>query len=85
MDSLKILVVDDEVPIRELLKRGLSQLGNFSVEIAGNGSEAVEKIEKDLFDLLKLPLDWRHLLPIFNLVSGQNPQSLRQDFANPIH
>ncbi len=59
MDSLKILVVDDEVPVRELLRRGLAQLGNFSVDIAASGSEAIEKIEKELFDLvltdLKMP------------------------------
>ena len=59
MESLKILVVDDEAPVRELLRRGLSQLGNFSVDVASNGLEAIEKIEKDIFDLvltdLKMP------------------------------
>ncbi len=52
MEPLKILVVDDEVPIRELLRKGLTQIGGYSVEVAQNGMEAVEKIEKDLFDLV---------------------------------
>jgi DNA-binding NtrC family response regulator len=60
---MKILVVDDEAPIREMLQRGLTQVGGFSVEIAQNGQEAIEKIEKDIFDLvltdLKMPgMDW---------------------------
>ena len=59
MDPLKILVVDDEASVRELLRRGLSQMGHFFVDVASNGLEAIEKIEKDLFDLvltdLKMP------------------------------
>jgi DNA-binding NtrC family response regulator len=49
---MKILVVDDEAPIREILQKGLPQLGGFFVEVAQNGREAVEKIERDVFDLV---------------------------------
>jgi DNA-binding NtrC family response regulator len=49
---MKILVVDDEAPVREILKKGLSQMGGFSVEVARNGLEAIEKIENDVFDLV---------------------------------
>ncbi|NWG04340.1 MAG: sigma-54-dependent Fis family transcriptional regulator [Syntrophaceae bacterium] len=56
---MNLLVVDDEAPIREMIKKGLSQMGEFHVEIAQNGEEAIEKIEKDIFDLvltdLKMP------------------------------
>ena len=56
---MKILVVDDEAPVREMLRKGLSELGRFTVEPAQNGLEAIEKIEKDVFDLvltdLKMP------------------------------
>ena len=52
MKNKKILVVDDEAPIREILKKGLSQIGGFSVEVAQNGREAIEKIERDVFDLV---------------------------------
>jgi len=52
MDSMKILVVDDEAPIRELLRRGLTQLGGYAVEVARDGAEALEKMEKEVFDLV---------------------------------
>lgn len=41
-----ILVVDDEVPIRELLNDFLTQQG-FGVILAGNGEEAIKLIEKE--------------------------------------
>jgi len=50
--AMKILVVDDEAPVREMLKKGLCQMGGFSVEVAQNGSEALKKTEEDVFDLL---------------------------------
>lgn len=46
MEPMKILVVDDEASIREMLQRGLSQMGGLSVEVARNGQEPIEKIEK---------------------------------------
>jgi two-component system, NtrC family, response regulator AtoC len=49
---MKILVVDDEFPVRDILQKGLSQMGGFSVEAAQNGREAIQKIENDLFDLV---------------------------------
>lgn len=49
---MKILVVDDEAPVRDILKKGLYQMGGFSVEVAQNGREAIEKIENDVFDLV---------------------------------
>lgn len=42
----KILVVDDEEPIRKLLKRFLLSLGH-DVIIATNGEEALEKIQEE--------------------------------------
>jgi len=50
--TMKILAVDDEASIRDILKKGLSQMGGFSVEVAQNGREAIEKIENDVFDLV---------------------------------
>ncbi len=52
MKNMKILVVDDEAPIREILEKGLSKIGSFFVEGAQNGKEAIEKIERDVFDLV---------------------------------
>ena len=45
-----ILVVDDDVGIRTTLQTILECEG-YVVETASNGSEAIEKSEKDLFDL----------------------------------
>ncbi len=52
MERTKILVVDDEVQVREMLRRNLTQMGGFPVDVASNGVEALEKIEKDIFDLV---------------------------------
>lgn len=47
----KILVVDDEKSIREMLARSLTANG-FDVDIAANGPEALEKIRQQPFDLM---------------------------------
>ncbi len=48
----RILIVDDEKPIRDFLFEALTQIGGFSVEMAENGEEALKKIEKENFDLV---------------------------------
>jgi DNA-binding NtrC family response regulator len=78
VETLKILVVDDEGPVREILKKGLSQMGGFSVEVAQNGPEAIEKIENDVFDLvltdMKMPgMDGLELL---NTIKGMRPDMM---------
>jgi two-component system response regulator PilR (NtrC family) len=49
--SAKILVVDDELSMRELLEYLLGKEG-YGVTVAENGCSAVEKIEQNDFDLL---------------------------------
>src|SRR6201988_3451266 len=49
--SLKILVVDDEEPVRETLAEMLVAV-NHSVELAGSGQEAVEKLRAGGFDFV---------------------------------
>jgi DNA-binding response OmpR family regulator len=55
----RILVVDDDREVRSVLSRALDEMGGFSVEVAETGTEALQKIENTLFDLvlvdLKLP------------------------------
>ena len=55
----RILVVDDEEEIRDFLYKALSRMGGFHVEVAETAEEALQKIEKDQFDLvltdLKMP------------------------------
>jgi len=73
---MKILVVDDEAPIREMLQRGLTQVGGFSVEIAQNGQEAIEKIEKDVFDLVLTDLKMPGMdgLDLLKMIKGTRPE-----------
>lgn len=73
---MKILVVDDEAPIRDMIRKGLSQMGGYNVEVAQNGVEAIEKVEKDVFDLvltdLKMPgMDGLELL---KTIKGTRPE-----------
>jgi signal transduction histidine kinase len=55
----RILVVDDEKEIREMLWKAFNRLSNFRVELAEDGEEALKKIEQQNFDLvltdLKMP------------------------------
>jgi len=76
MESMKILVVDDEALIRDMIKRGLSQMGGFSVEVAQNGLEAIEKIEKDVFDLVLTDLKMPEMdgLELLKTIKGTRPE-----------
>jgi PAS domain S-box-containing protein len=49
--SLRILVVDDEAPVRETLAEMLVAM-NHQVELAGSGQEAVEKLRANAFDFV---------------------------------
>jgi CheY-like chemotaxis protein len=51
----RILVVDDEAPIRALMRATLSMAGHEVVEAAG-GEEALEKIKREDFDLVVLDI-----------------------------
>ena len=66
MDKSKILIAEDEKTQRDLLEGFLKKEG-FSVEAVANGREALQKIEKDYFDVVlvdyKMPeLDGLHTL-----------------------
>jgi len=76
MNPLKILVVDDEVNICDFLKRGLSQLGGYFVEVASNGQQAIEKIEKDVFDMVLTDLMMPEMdgMALIKLIKGIRPE-----------
>ena len=57
----KILVMDDEAALRQLIKRMLNQFG-YNVELANNGDEAVETYKKAFesdsrFDIIIVDLE----------------------------
>jgi DNA-binding NtrC family response regulator len=76
MELMKILVVDDEAPIREVVKKGLSQMGGYSVEVAQNGLEAMEKIENDVFDLVLTDLKMPEMdgIELLKTIKGTRPE-----------
>jgi DNA-binding NtrC family response regulator len=73
---MKILVVDDEAPIRDVISKGLSQMGGYNVEVAQNGLEAIEKIEKDVFDLVLTDLKMPEMngLELLKTIKGIRPE-----------
>ncbi len=76
MESMKILVVDDEAPVRDMIRKGLSQMGGFSAEAAQNGSEALQKIEKDVFDLVLTDLKMPEMdgIQLLRTIKGTRPE-----------
>ena len=48
----KILYVDDEPDISEIVKLSLERLGGFTVEVCYNGKEALKKIAEVMPDML---------------------------------
>lgn len=61
MFSIKILIVDDEIRIQELLKAYLLK-ENYSIEVASDGEQALDMIKKKDFDLYILDV----MLPILD-------------------
>ncbi len=59
VETIKILVVDDEDYIRQMIKKSLSLIGGYHVETAKSGFEAIDRIGGEFFDLvltdLKMP------------------------------
>jgi DNA-binding NtrC family response regulator len=49
--SAKILIVDDEKPIRDSLKMVLSEEG-YTTDVAGDGEEAFQKIQETAYDVV---------------------------------
>jgi len=52
---MQILVIEDEIKIAHILKRGL-QAEHYTVDIAQNGEEALEKVEINTYDFIILDL-----------------------------
>ncbi len=73
---MKILVVDDEPLVRDIVKKGLSRIGGYDVETAQSGPEAVEKMEKDVFDLVLTDLKMPEMdgLELLKAIKGTRPE-----------
>ncbi len=54
-ETIRVLVVDDEEPLRRLLKKELERKG-FSVEVASDGGEALTILKDNVLDVLLLDI-----------------------------
>ncbi|MFH1654330.1 MAG: response regulator [Pseudomonadota bacterium] len=52
MEKKKILLIDDEKDLCELIKLNLESGGEYAVEIANSGEEGVKKVKEGSFDLV---------------------------------
>jgi len=52
----KILIVDDEISLTELLQEELQELGLYEVTLAHDGAEAINLIQKNLYDVVLLDM-----------------------------
>jgi putative nucleotidyltransferase with HDIG domain len=52
MKAYNILVVDDDMSIRECFKEILSEAGNYQVDTTGNPQQALEKLKGNAFDIV---------------------------------
>lgn len=91
-DNLTALVVDDELPVRALLSRALTEVG-FECTEAADGSEAWKKLQTSCFDLvvtdLKMPKMNGHKLcvdlqnssspPVLSVLTGIRHERLTHD------
>jgi len=61
MLSMKVLVVDDSRTLRRLLIRELNRLGIINITEANDGNNAIEKLNKDAYDLMLLDMEMPEL------------------------
>jgi len=54
--AFKVLIVDDEPRVRDIFKQFCEITGSVEVELAENGSEAVEKVRESDYDLVTMDL-----------------------------
>ncbi|MGO8987535.1 MAG: ATP-binding protein [bacterium] len=74
----RILIVDDEKEIRGFLSKALSRLGGFQVELAESGEDALQKMEKDPFDLVLTDLKMPKMdgLQLISEIAKSKPETL---------
>jgi len=74
----RVLVVDDEIEIRNLLFEALSEMGGFEVEMAGSGEEALDRIQQEKFDLVltDLRMDGMDGLRLVTEITQSKPEIL---------
>jgi len=76
VEAMKILVVDDEALVRDVVRKGLVRMGGYDVEVAQSGPEAIEKMEKEVFDLVLTDLKMPEMdgLELLKTIKGTRPE-----------
>lgn len=74
----KILIIEDDMYIRELYEGAFKRAG-YEVEIASDGEEALEKAEKQTFDLILLDIMLPKVTGIDVLTSLRGSDSTSKD------
>ncbi|MGB9629409.1 MAG: response regulator, partial [Thermodesulfobacteriota bacterium] len=74
----RVLVVDDEKEIRDVLSKALTRIAGFRVEVAENADEALRKMEKEKFDLIltDLKMPGKDGLQLLSEISRLDPDVL---------
>lgn len=71
---MKVLVVDDEKPVRDVLQKFLLKEG-YDVSLADNGRTGLEKFDKEIFDIVFLDVMMPGLdgIEIFHRMKPKHP------------
>jgi DNA-binding NtrC family response regulator len=83
----KILIVDDEASLTTLLKEELQELGTFEVDLAFDGAEAINLIQKIIYDVvlldMKMPrVDGREVLQFIQEHSPSSQVIILSQYAD---
>ncbi|MHB8880144.1 MAG: sigma-54-dependent transcriptional regulator [Thermodesulfovibrionales bacterium] len=74
---IRVLVIDDEEPMRRLLRKELTRKG-FSVEVASDGQEGLDVLKNSIFDVILLDI----VMPGMDGIEVM--KKLRRDPASPV-
>ena len=83
----KILIVDDEASLTTLLREELQELGAYDVSLAFDGAEAINLIQKDIYDVvlldMKMPrVDGREVLQFIQEHSPSSQVIILSQYAD---
>ncbi len=72
-----ILIVDDEIQLSILLKDELEESGRYAVDLAGDGAEAINLIQKNIYDVILLDLKMPRVggIEVLKFIQENSPDS----------
>ncbi|HLX11362.1 MAG TPA: sigma-54 dependent transcriptional regulator, partial [Bacteroidota bacterium] len=72
-----ILIVDDEVTFTMLLKEEMQELGSYEVDLAYDGAEAINLIQKKLYDVILLDIKMPRVsgIEVLQYIQEHSPSS----------